>query len=63
MSTEFDFNINNYTIPDIENFLNLRKDYTFNDVIQRKEEMVNIIISNKQYDTKYIKNLTNLHYY
>jgi len=59
MSTEFDFNINNYTIPDIENFLNLRKDYTFNDVIQRKEEMVNIIISNKQYDTKYIKNLTN----
>jgi hypothetical protein len=37
MTTEFDFNINNYTISDIENFFGLNPDYTFNDVLQKKE--------------------------
>ncbi len=44
MSSDFDFNINNYTIPDIENFLGLNQDYTFNDVMKRKQNMVTIII-------------------
>ena len=57
MSTDFDFNINNYTIPDIENFLGLNQDYTFNDVMKRKENMVTIIIDNKQYDKSYRKKL------
>jgi hypothetical protein len=57
MSTDFDFNINNYTIPDIENFLGLNQDYTFNDVMKRKQNMVNIIIDNKQYDKPYRKKL------
>ena len=57
MSTDFDFNINNYTIPDIENFLGLNQDYTFNDVMKRKQSMINIIIDNKQYDKPYRKKL------
>jgi hypothetical protein len=59
MNTAFDFNINNYTIKDIEKFLGLNQDYTFNDVIQKKESMINIIIDNKQYDKKYITSLIN----
>ena len=55
--TKFDFNINNYTISDIENFLGLIQNYTFNDIIQRKENMVNIIINNKQHDKTYRKKL------
>ena len=57
MSSDFDFNINNYTIPDIENFLGLNQDYTFNDVMKRKQNMVTIIIDNKQYDKPYRKKL------
>ena len=57
MSTDFDFNINNYTIPDIENFLGLNQDYTFNDVMKRKQNMITIIIDNKQYDKPYRKKL------
>jgi hypothetical protein len=57
MSTDFDFNINNYTIPDIENFLGLNQDYTFNDVMKRKQNMVTIIIDNKQYEKPYRKKL------
>ena len=57
MNTDFDFNINNYTIPDIENFLGLNQDYTFNDVMKRKENMITIIIDNKQYDKTYRKKL------
>ena len=59
MTTEFDFNINNYTISDIENFFGLSPDYTFNDVLQKKEGMVNVISDNKQYDKKYKINLIN----
>ena len=57
MNTDFDFNINNYTIPDIENFLGLNQDYTFNDVMKRKQNMITIIIDNKQYDKPYRKKL------
>ena len=57
MSTDFDFNINNYTIPDIENFLGLNQTYTFNDVMKRKQNMITVIIDNKQYDKTYRKKL------
>jgi hypothetical protein len=57
MSTDFDFNINNYTIPDIENFLGLNQSYTFNDVMKRKQNMITVIIDNKQYDKTYRKKL------
>ena len=57
MNTDFDFNINNYTIPDIENFLGLNQDYTFNDIMKRKQNMITIIIDNKQYDKPYRKKL------
>lgn len=59
MSTDFDFNINNYTFQDIENFLGLNQGYTFNDVMKRKENMITIIIDNKQYDKSYRKKLVN----
>lgn len=57
MTTEFDFDINNYRITDIENFFGLNPDYTFNDVLQKKEGMVNIITNNKQHDKIYKTNL------
>jgi hypothetical protein len=59
MNTEFDFDINNYRITDIEKFLGLNQDYTFNDVLQKKESMVNIIIDGKKYDDKYKTKLIN----
>ncbi len=59
MTTEFDFDINNYRITDIEKFLGLNKDYTFNDVLQKKEGMVNIIIDGEKYDKKYKTKLIN----
>lgn len=59
MTTEFDFDINNYRITDIEKFLGLNQDYTFNDVLQKKEGMVNIIIDGKKYDKKYKTKLIN----
>jgi len=50
MSFDFDFNIFNYTISDIEKFLGLSQDYTFNDVAANKENMTKIITDNKDYN-------------
>lgn len=49
MSFDFDFNIYNYTISDIEKFMGLSQDYTFNDITNNKENMKKIIIENKDY--------------
>ena len=53
MNYEFDFNINNYTIDDLQKFLTLEKEFTFNDINEKCSKINNIIIENKEYDKMY----------
>lgn len=57
MSYEFDFNINNYSINDIENFLKLNKQYNLHDINEKCSLMNNIITNSKQYNKDYKKRL------
>ena len=51
-SETFDFNINNYSISDLENFLNLNKDYTHSDVEKKSSEFCNKIDKISDYEFK-----------
>lgn len=51
MSFDFDLNILNYTISELENFFGLDFDYTFNDILKNQENMVKIIRTSN-YDAK-----------
>lgn len=53
MNYEFDFNINNYNIDELENFLKLDKKYTYNDINEKCSSMNSIINENKTYDKLY----------
>ena len=53
MNYEFDFNIYNYTISELQKFLNLEQDFTFNDISEKCSKMNSIIIENKDYDKVY----------
>ena len=54
MNFDFDFNINNYNIPELKDFLKINDDkYTLNDVDQKCSKMKSIIYENKQYDKNY----------
>jgi hypothetical protein len=53
MNREFDFNINNYSVPDLETILTLNENYTFNDITDKCSKMNNIIIESKDYDKVY----------
>lgn len=53
MSYEFDFNINNYSISELENFLSLDKNYDFNAINEKCSKMNLIIIESKDYDKIY----------
>jgi len=46
MNYEFDFNINNYTISELQN-------YTFNDINEKSSKMNTIITESKDYDKVY----------
>lgn len=50
MSFDFDLNIYNYTIADLERFLGLNDDYTFNDVMKNQKNMTKIIVENRDLD-------------
>jgi hypothetical protein len=50
MSFDFDLNIYNYTIADLERFLGLNDDYTFNDVMKNQKNMTKIIVDNRDLD-------------
>lgn len=50
MSKEFDLNINNYTISDIENFFGLGNVYKLDDIQQSEKTIVNVLISDTNYD-------------
>jgi hypothetical protein len=53
MNYEFDFNINNYTIDELLNFLTLEQNYTFNDINEKCSKMNTIITGSKDYDKIY----------
>lgn len=53
MNYEFDFNINNYTIGELQKFLSLEQNYTFNDINEKSSRMNTIITESKDYDKVY----------
>ena len=53
MNYEFDFNINNYTIGELQKFLTLDQNYTFNDINEKCSKMNTIITDSKDYDKIY----------
>ena len=50
MTTELDLNINNYRINELEGFLGLNNDYSFNDILKREKNMTLIITDSSDYD-------------
>jgi hypothetical protein len=52
MSLEFDLNINNYSISELENFLGLKEDYSFNDIINNEKTFLNVLDSSNEYDKR-----------
>ena len=57
MSYEFDFNIENYTLNELENFLNISKNYDINIINERCSRMNSSIRESKSHDEKYKKSL------
>lgn len=53
----FDFDLNNYTIPDIESFFGLQADYSPGDVLGRKRIMSDIISNCQDYESAQKENL------
>ena len=50
MNLDLDLNIDNYNISELENFLSLSGNYTFNDIYNNEKKNVEILISNNGYD-------------
>jgi hypothetical protein len=50
MSFDFDLNIYNYTISELEKFLGLSDGYTFNDVLKNCKDMSKVIMENRGLD-------------
>ena len=53
----FDLNIYNYTINELENFLGLNENYTFNDIVNKHKSMVIIVKNDKNYDNNTKENI------
>jgi len=52
MSLEFDLNINNYSISELENFLGLKENYSFNEIINNEKSFLNVLDSSNEYDKR-----------
>ena len=52
MSLEFDFNINNYSISELEKFLGLKEKYSFNDILNNEKEFIDVLNSSNDYDKR-----------
>ena len=53
MNYDFDFNVNNYSVEELEDFLKLDENYTFNDINDKCSKMNSIINESKTYDKVY----------
>lgn len=52
MSLEFDLNINNYSISELEKFLGLKEKYSFNDVVNNEKSFIDVLDSSNDYDKR-----------
>jgi hypothetical protein len=52
MSLEFDLNINNYSISELEKFLGLKEKYSFNDILNNEKEFIDVLNSTNDYDKR-----------
>jgi hypothetical protein len=52
MSLEFDLNINNYSISELEKFLGLKEKYSFNDILNNEKEFIDVLNSSNDYDKR-----------
>ena len=52
MSLEFDLNINNYSISELENFLGLKENYSFNEIINNEKSFLDVLDSSNEYDKR-----------
>jgi hypothetical protein len=57
MNYEFDFNIKNYNITELENFLNISGNYDINDIDDKCSRINSVIKDSKTHDDKYKKSL------
>jgi len=53
MNYEFDFNIKNYSISELETFLTLNENYSVNDINEKCSKINSVITGNKDYDKGY----------
>ena len=53
----FDFDLNNYSVQDIETFFGLQSDYSLSDVLGRKRIMTDIVANCEDYESKQKENL------
>ena len=53
MDYDFDFNIENYNVNELETFLTLGQKYSLNDITEKCSVMNSIILENKTYDKLY----------
>lgn len=54
----FDFDINNYTISELQKFIGLYDNFTYNDVIAKHKNISNIIAKSNEYNSTYKKNIS-----
>jgi len=57
-NNKFDFDINNYTIQELQRFLGLYDNFTFNDIMEKHKNMIIIIENSDKYNTTYKKNIS-----
>ena len=57
MNYDFDFNINNYNIKELEQFLNIKDNYDLNDINEKCSKMILVIKDSKTHDNNYKKSL------
>jgi hypothetical protein len=57
-NSSFDFDINNYTIQELQKFLGLYDNFTYNDIMEKHKNMIIIIENSDKYNTTYKKNIS-----
>ena len=57
-NNKFDFDINNYTIQELQRFLGLYDKFTYNDIMEKHKNMNIIIANSDKYNPTYKKNIS-----
>jgi hypothetical protein len=59
-TNSFDFDINNYTIQELQRFLGLYDNFTYNDIMEKHKNMIIIIENSDKYNPTYKKNISGI---